>query len=329
MVNNITVAWATPVDAYDLRGQLESYVQSKGAISTFEFCIKHARSNTSIAKVPREVVEMVAQHLRQLHFVQLSKTWDDLRSCCALTCRPSLHFDEDELAELKEDMIDHYDSCDNCDHDSTPEEFEDYLEEVADSFQEHEYRIETYLRDIGEGEHLCKSVTPFGRLRKIFTRDFGLSIHFTVFHDYLVTEEGSHRIHVLAYLKVPSPLSVVKLSPGPLKMAGLSSMVLNPAIINTPSSEQLSPFKRALKILQLTPKLNDVQLTTNLPDSISPPESDLLSWSHCPNGPIAKGHTYPAGETYTKQDLVELEKSEWPKLMVLMGFHAESEDGSY
>ena len=51
--NTVTVAWATPVDAFALGAQMEAHVESKASVHTFRLCVKYAQaSGNSLGRHP-------------------------------------------------------------------------------------------------------------------------------------------------------------------------------------------------------------------------------------------------------------------------------------
>lgn len=58
---------------------------------------------------------------------------------------------------------------------------------------------------------------------------------------------------ILAYLILPSIQSTLKTSPGPETVSFMSSMVLDPSVVQEPSLDRKTHFKAVLKTMQLKP----------------------------------------------------------------------------
>ena len=111
-------------------------------------------------------------------------------------------------------------------------------------------------------------------LGQIFDQDFGLEVYFTPFHDYGGNMHwGAERgpgITVLAFLILASLHSALKLSSDIGAVSSLSSMTLDPILLQQPSPEEKGRFQKAMKTLQLTPKCYQQQLTALSPTSTKP-----------------------------------------------------------
>ena len=288
MINNITVAWATPVDAYDLGARLEAFVECKGVISTFRICVKHARFDTPLSQLPPELIEIVAEYVRLPIFEQRRSEWQDCRWCCQNGCHPSSHLSNERISEIKIEWFD-----EDCElFDDRVLDFEDELQEEGIGYEEHHQRIENFLEKIDERSPPPNSTSPFqrckevkmvrldlshacaDRLWQIFRQDFNLEIYFSIFHEYQGNElsgaDGSPKIVVLAYLILPSVQSAIKASPGPNSVSTLSSMIVDPSTLQAPSAEEVSRFKKAMITMHLSPKVQALQITTLNPTSTRP-----------------------------------------------------------
>lgn len=131
MANNITVAWSTPVDACALGARIETWVETKAAITTLRLSVQHAKSSTPSGRLPPEVVENIAGCLRQSFFEERLEDWEKFARCCEGSCSTSDHFSKEDYAKMKEDFLADLDVMvyGDCDGD---EEFERVMESEGD-----------------------------------------------------------------------------------------------------------------------------------------------------------------------------------------------------
>lgn len=112
MVNNVTVAWATPVDPFILGAQVEAYTESKAPISTFQLCVKYAGAHgKALGRLPPELVENVVGHIRRAIVEQRLRHWQKMELCCKDECSAFDHYSEEELLNLREEYFDSRELC--------------------------------------------------------------------------------------------------------------------------------------------------------------------------------------------------------------------------
>ena len=90
MFDNLVLAWAMPVDQNVLGARIESYGQTKASFTTFRCCIRHA-GDSSLNKVPNEVVEMIEHEVREPLFYSRYEEWRNVHQCLTDRCRPTDH----------------------------------------------------------------------------------------------------------------------------------------------------------------------------------------------------------------------------------------------
>ena len=59
MSNNLTVAWAIPVEPVALGASIEAYATSKGTEAAFKEYIQACQSGSAVRQIPSELIEMV------------------------------------------------------------------------------------------------------------------------------------------------------------------------------------------------------------------------------------------------------------------------------
>lgn len=94
-------------------------------------------------------------------------------------------------------------------------------------------------------------------------------MYFTVFRRY--EAEESWRIPkatIFAYLIQPSIHSFIETCPGPEVASFMSSMIVDPSLLQEPSPEKKARFQIAMKALQLTPVICKEQFTATFPTSV-------------------------------------------------------------
>ena len=91
MVNNLTMAWATPVDTVKLGARLEAYVDTKSAVLTLRLCIPYAPSGCYLAKLSPEVIGIIGTQVQDAVFETLRPSWELAWECCQDTCSSHDH----------------------------------------------------------------------------------------------------------------------------------------------------------------------------------------------------------------------------------------------
>ena len=148
MVNNVTVAWATPVDAFTLGAQIEAHVESKAPVHTFRLCVKYAQaSGKLLGRLPPELVENVVAYIRQPCLDNYLAEWQSAERCCLAECRASDHFDPVLLADMKcvffsEAIVDLQMDSEDEDEDTL---FEELMDENGEGHEEHCDAVESFL----------------------------------------------------------------------------------------------------------------------------------------------------------------------------------------
>ena len=101
LIEDITIAWATPVDPVALGARLEAFAETKAATSTFRLCAKYA-SDSSIERLPPEIIENISSAALDLAFSERIHGWIKAHACLVNTCNDDHDFSNDEIDWLKE-----------------------------------------------------------------------------------------------------------------------------------------------------------------------------------------------------------------------------------
>ena len=145
MVNKVTVAWATPVDAFALGAQIEAHAESKASIHSFRLCVKYAQaSGKLLGTLSPELVEIVVAHIRQPFLDKFSAEWQEAKRCCLAECKASDHFDSEVLADMKSVFFSEADG-ESGDEDAV---FEECLDEDCGGYVEHYDNVHRFLSKI-------------------------------------------------------------------------------------------------------------------------------------------------------------------------------------
>ena len=284
MVNSITIAWATPVDAATLGARMEAHAKSKATIHTFRLCVQHAPPDAPLGRLPPELVEIVAAQVQQSRFEKRMKKWEKSVNCAAGVCSPSDHFSQKEILSMKSDLGLCCQTDDESD-DSDCECFEEHLLNHGIGDDEHMQAVETFLPKVEYNSFIKKS-DKFVKCRKvcdslkcgkyltlnacvqIFAQDFGLEAYFAVHRDYDEDDWKSPQTIVLAYLILPSMHSALKTSSGPQVVSYMmSSIIIDPSIFQDPSPDHKARFQTAMRTLQLRTALCAWHITKSHPTS--------------------------------------------------------------
>ena len=97
MDQEITIAWALPVNPAHLAPRLLAYAATKAAITTLRLGVQKTDDSRSIGRLPPELVEMIAISIRDNEFRRKSRRWINAQKCIANTCSPSHHYTEREI----------------------------------------------------------------------------------------------------------------------------------------------------------------------------------------------------------------------------------------
>ena len=164
MVNNITVAWAIPVNITILGARLEAYVKSKSTVTAFRACIQHGQiEGTALGRLPPELIEIVAANIQQPIFEEHLMQWEKATECCLSECCASSHYTREEIMDIEC-------SCDCREYDSELEDdhVEEWLMEDGEWYEKHSDIVRDHLIKIdcgcnpgGDGE------TEFMKCRKV------------------------------------------------------------------------------------------------------------------------------------------------------------------
>lgn len=180
--NGIAVTWATPVDAAELGARMESYVETKASVHVFRLCVEHAQPGAPLGRLSPELIDIIATEVQHATFKKRLETWQQNTRCCAGTCRPSEHLNEEDYASLKEDYlmeiegseVEGHSGC-HCGHCLYLDElgvghclcdFDWYLDERGVGHDEHIETVETFLAKV-ENNTYVGSRGRFSKCRKV------------------------------------------------------------------------------------------------------------------------------------------------------------------
>ena len=81
--DNITIAWATPVSLAQLGARLESYAETKAAITTFRLAAREHMLATGHILLPEEIISIIASKVRDVVFEAKMEPWTKISRCLA------------------------------------------------------------------------------------------------------------------------------------------------------------------------------------------------------------------------------------------------------
>ena len=90
MSNQVSLAWAVPVDYTQLGARLEAYVETRAAVTTFKACILHTTIR-SMSNLPPELVGSVIDALKDIIYLQKIDMWNIERRCMEQECNTRSH----------------------------------------------------------------------------------------------------------------------------------------------------------------------------------------------------------------------------------------------
>ena len=167
MVNNLTVAWATPVDADELGACIEAHAVVKATMSAFRKFIKNTRQVIAAKQLAPELLDIISSHVRQSAYEESIKEWHTIWLCFHGCCDPSDHLSEKDYQSLHALCLSELDEL-------TAEEREDYFEtwlwerrSITRSDDEHDDNIDNLERKIRESPDRRRDDKKFANLRKV------------------------------------------------------------------------------------------------------------------------------------------------------------------
>ncbi|KAL6712983.1 hypothetical protein ACLMJK_009379 [Lecanora helva] len=239
---NINLAWAVPVDHAQLGARLETYVETKAAITTFRACLSHS-SIPSMRNLPPEVMEMIAAALKDIAYVPKIRGWNRASKCVANNCKLEDHYSESDVRGA-------YFACDYSKH-ADEMLFEYYLER-------HPVAMKNHLRKINfDWVAKDNKVSKFTQCRKVFANDFGgIEPYFTIlecsryYRGDFAADLESAIVH--AYLILPISQIPISAERGDDESSYAIDHTLNPKNLLQPLSDnEVHRFKLALNALRL------------------------------------------------------------------------------
>lgn len=100
MANNLTVAWARPVDTVKLGARLEAYVDARAVITTLRMCAKYAPLDFFLAKLPPELISIIGALAQDAVYEDHRQSWELAWKCCQGTCCSKHHRSKQEQIAL-------------------------------------------------------------------------------------------------------------------------------------------------------------------------------------------------------------------------------------
>lgn len=98
LLQTTLLTWAVPVDAVELGASLEAYLEAKPFITQLLLCHRFGRgSNVLITKLPREIVDLVAEVLIAGHRTSQQERWGQMQKCSLGRCTGVDHWESWEL----------------------------------------------------------------------------------------------------------------------------------------------------------------------------------------------------------------------------------------
>ena len=150
MANNITIAWAIPVDAVNLGVTIQAYASVKETESAFLDFIEDTSEGSAAPRLPAEIIEKIITYAHQMHFTEHQSMWMEAWYCFCGTCSLSEHFNHKEYelhrkAYMRDEDIKEYIEDGSQDGEGGGPDFDD---EDFDNW------LKSCRVGIDEGEHL-------------------------------------------------------------------------------------------------------------------------------------------------------------------------------
>jgi len=173
-MNSLVAGWAIPIDPDEIGPRIESYVESKATIHTFQLCVAYS-SRTALAKLPSEMVDMVGDYVREKVYHERRVEWVEAQGCLLADCQPAHHLSEAESDQLRLDFYkeggirpaENEEDDDSVDIDL---EFEDYAEDEGTARARHDEIVKKYLDKIDLGSVAVNQESRFMRCRMVLAK---------------------------------------------------------------------------------------------------------------------------------------------------------------
>lgn len=179
MVNNLTVAWAIPVDPIALGASIETYASVKTTMLAFDKFKEKTPTGSAVKRLPGEMLDIIKEHVRQLAFEEHREVWSKGFACFEGSCGPDGHLSRKEYDSLHASFMserNHTIAEGSEESDYSEESFEDWLlkhQEKASLYSDkHRDNIDTLERKIRENSDATKDDTKFADARKV-----GVTLH--------------------------------------------------------------------------------------------------------------------------------------------------------
>ncbi|QDS73664.1 hypothetical protein FKW77_002601 [Venturia effusa] len=317
------LTWAIPVDIVKLAAHLQVDHALKPTITAVQLCHRYGQGpHVFITRLPEELVDMVLHHVIGPARKTKEREWSAIKNCAEGLCGKWDHYTEEEILEIKMDLISDYDG-EQC-------ELDDYISDhVADMDATYE-RCEARRSDWETMTCVSKDFAP---LDKMLEKEFGLSSHIA-HHSMTMSmvrlyfpgvNKNQESVITQAYITLPYTRFTHVLNTDEVcssdyvdyydcqrKLSFFS--VIDPTSLHI-TPEKLRRFHRALKSLDLAPSLNDVHVISldhGHPDPVLSKHKDILQSS------TTRSEGLEQLRKTIRKRLNEQLKSEWPKLMNLV-----------
>ena len=166
MANNITVAWAIPVDEVALAASIEAYASSKITESAFLEFAETMPENSPVRRLPGELIEKITTHVQQRTFIDQEAKWKEALWCFCGNCSLSKHLDDEDHRSYKANYME-YERIEAADFDE--DRFNEWLKACYAGMDSNEHlgRIEYLERKISDGAWTLNDDGEFKWARKV------------------------------------------------------------------------------------------------------------------------------------------------------------------
>ena len=93
MANNVTVAWAIPVEPATLGASIEAYATAQQTMFAFEEYTNSTSKQCAVRGLARELLDTISTYVRQLAFVEQSAEWTQALACFRGRCSTANHYE--------------------------------------------------------------------------------------------------------------------------------------------------------------------------------------------------------------------------------------------
>ncbi|KAL8999628.1 MAG: hypothetical protein Q9169_001588 [Polycauliona sp. 2 TL-2023] len=234
--HNVFFAWAAQVSVAQLGARVVAYTDTKRSVTALRLLAQRGGA-TGLGALPAEVIELIAQELRESVFQREIRTWIKRTRCLTDTCMPLSHFSRREALQ-------------NGLQDDSGQALERRLAGIAD---DRHGDIKVHMAYILMSGTSLEGDSKFGQQVRVFAQDFGIRPYFLIKKSWEHTS-GSYvdsANSAEAYLMLTVIRTPIEASIGDEVACFSIKQAIDVSLLADLSEEQRQRFSQAATVLKL------------------------------------------------------------------------------